>query len=91
MHGDHRSYLDDGNLYILRAYKNGLKNGEERNFYDNGRLKEIINYRFDERSGDYLKFYKKNGQIMERRYYKKGKQDEKKRIQYFENGKIKPN
>jgi len=39
IHGYAKEYFENGQLYIFKEYKEGIKNGREINYYDNGQVR----------------------------------------------------
>lgn len=61
LHGETKSYFENGDLLVTRFYVNGKPEGTHKDYYENGNLKSEVTYE-DGKMITPVKFYKENGE-----------------------------
>jgi antitoxin component YwqK of YwqJK toxin-antitoxin module len=74
LHGEYKSWHDNGQLWQECFYKEGKKNGEYKQWHPNGQLFGHWFYKNDKFNGKYKQWWE-NGQLWEECIYKDGKFD----------------
>lgn len=81
-----RWYHENGNLFQIVNYDEGILNGNRKVFYKNGKLKNETNYKKDKIEGKWKEFYE-NSKLKESGEYKDGQKEGYWKT-YYKNGKV---
>lgn len=81
-----KEFYDNGQLYMITTYVDGIENGVYERYYENGQLDIKVNYLNGEWEGYFYSYYN-DGTLQIKSYYKNGEKDGES-IMYWSNGQI---
>ena len=80
-------YFENGKVFQIVNYKNGILFGTRKAFFENGNLKSETTYKNGKKDGVWKEYFEK-GKLMESGTYEKGEKEGLWKI-YYTNGKLK--